>query len=79
MKYMICEDFSGQPIPFLFPDRIAHEELREQLPYATVLSAGYVNYSAGAFICHGEAKYLGCKAGENDAKIIEEHFQQGQN
>ncbi|WP_461210649.1 hypothetical protein [Desulfocurvus sp. DL9XJH121] len=77
MKYIIFEDFSGQSIPVLFPDRIDHEELREQLPYSTVLSAGYVNQTGGRFICHGEAKTLNAKAAEADAQVIERHFQQG--
>lgn len=77
MKYIIFEDFSGQSIPVLFPDRIDHGELREQLPYSTVLSAGYVNQSGGKFICHGAAKALDAKAQEADAAVIERHFQQG--
>lgn len=78
MKYIIFEDFSGQSIPVLFPDRIDHGELREQLPYSTVLSAGYANLVGGEFVCHGEAKALGAKAGQGDAKVIEHHFQQGE-
>lgn len=78
MKYIIFEDFSDQSIPVLFPDRIDHGELREQVPYSTVLSAGFVNYVGGEFVCHGEAKSLGTKAATGDAKIIEAHFQQGE-
>lgn len=77
MKYIIFEDFSGQAIPVLFPDRINHDELREQMPYATVLSAGYVNHTGGGFICHGESKALGASAASGDAAVIEQHFQQG--
>ncbi|MCK9240615.1 hypothetical protein [Desulfocurvus sp.] len=77
MKYIIFEDFSGQAIPVLFPDRIEHDELREQMPYSTVLSAGYVNHAGGGFVCHGEAKALGMAAGKDDAAVIERHFQQG--
>lgn len=77
MKYIIFEDFSGQAIPVLFPDRIEHDELREQMPYSTVLSAGFVNHSAAGFICHGEAKALGAASGANDAEVIARHFQQG--
>jgi len=77
MKYIIFEDFSGQSIPVLFPDRIDHAELREQMPYSTVLSAGFANLAGGAFVCHGEAKELNAKAGADDAEVIERHFQQG--
>jgi len=78
MKYIIFEDFSGQAIPVLFPDRIEHGELREQMPYSTVLAAGYVNHSGGGFVCHGESKTLGAVAGQGDAAVIERHFQQGE-
>ncbi|BBD09026.1 hypothetical protein [Desulfovibrio ferrophilus] len=77
MKYIIFEDFSGQAIPVLFPDRIDHDELREQMPYGTVLSAGYVNHTGAGFVCHGEAKALGVASTASDASVIEQHFQQG--
>ncbi len=32
MKYLIFEDFSGEVIPIIFPERILHEEMREQIP-----------------------------------------------
>lgn len=78
MKYIILEDFSGQPIPFLFPDRIDHGELREQLPYSTVLSAGYVYQTEQGYVCHGESKSLGAKAQEADAETIAQHFKEDQ-
>lgn len=70
MKYIICEDFSGRPIPFLFPDRVAHMDMREQLPYANILSAGYVVLSGGRFICSGGDAELGCKARPEDADCL---------
>lgn len=76
MKYIIFEDFSGQAIPVLFPDRIEHGELREQLPYSTVLSAGFVHQDGKGFICHGESKALGAAAGADDAEVVSRHFQQ---
>lgn len=78
MKYIIFEDFSGQAIPVLFPDRINHDELREQMPYATVLSAGYVNHSGSGFICHGESKALEAASAPGDAEVIQRHFEQGE-
>ncbi len=32
MKYIIFEDFSGHPVPFIFPHRVDHADMREQLP-----------------------------------------------
>ena len=78
MKYIIFEDFSGQAIPVLFPDRIEHGELREQMPYSTVLSAGYVNSTGQGFVCHGESKTLAASAKPEDAVVIQLHFQQGE-
>ena len=42
MKYLIMEDFAGQPVSFVFPRRVDHGDMREQLPYGRVLGAGYV-------------------------------------
>ena len=47
MKYIMFEDFSGAPIPVIFPNRIDHLEMREQMPYTKVLSAGYISPRAG--------------------------------
>ncbi len=76
MKYIICEDFSGQPIPFLFPDKVAHLDMREQLPYIRVLAAGYVTLSDGCFICSGGDAALGVSAGAQDAALISDFFSQ---
>jgi hypothetical protein len=51
MKYLIFEDFSGEVIPILFPDRILHEEMREQIPYSKVISGGYVFLEEKGFVC----------------------------
>ena len=40
MKYLIMEDFAGQPVSFVFPRRVDHGDMREQLPYGRVLG-GY--------------------------------------
>ncbi|MBN2141234.1 MAG: hypothetical protein PHV85_02280 [Desulfovibrionaceae bacterium] len=74
MKYIMFEDFSGDPVPIIFPRRIDYQEMREQIPYAKVLSAGYVQIRGAAFACHGEAKELGAKAAAGDAEIILEKF-----
>lgn len=74
MKYIIFEDFSGQPTPIIFPERINYQELREQIPYSKVLSAGKIIFKENKFICFGEAKELNVASREEDAKIIESFF-----
>lgn len=74
MKYLICEDFGGQPIPFLFPDKVAHADMREQLPYAKVLSAGYIVLERGKFSCTGGDKELEIVSRPEDASFIGSFF-----
>lgn len=74
MKYLICEDFSGQPIPFLFPDKVAHVDMREQLPYTKVLSAGYIILTEGRFACSGGDVELGVSSRPDDAERIASFF-----
>ena len=70
VKYLIVEDFSGQPVPFLFPRRVDHADMFEQLPYGKVLAAGYVEFAPDGFVCNAE---LGAKARpQEDPKIIAE-------
>lgn len=75
MKYLICRDFAGQPAPFIFPDKVAHVDMRDQLPYGAVISAGYVELRNGSFYCHGGDVDLGVSAQENDAALLEGFFQ----
>jgi len=70
MKYIMFEDFSGAAMPIIFPKRIDFTEMREQIPYTKVLSAGYVHVSGGAFACHGESKSLAVQARAEDAAVI---------
>ncbi len=72
MKYIMFEDFTGHPVPVIFPKRIAHDEMREQILYSKVLSAGYVQLSGGQVVCHGESRELSAKARPEDAEIITE-------
>lgn len=72
MKYIMFEDFSGDPLPIIFPNRIGYLEFREQIPYTNVLSAGYVQLRPGGITCHGEAKELEREARPEDAAIIAE-------
>jgi hypothetical protein len=74
MKYIIFEDFSGHPVPFIFPHRVDHADMREQLPYTRVLSAGYVDMVDGAFRCHGGAPELQVSARPEDATVIAAKF-----
>ncbi len=72
MKYIMFEDFSGAPVPIIFPKRIDFSEMREQIPYTKVLAAGYVHVSGtdASFACHGESKSLAVQARPVDADII---------
>ena len=70
MKYIMLEDFSGAPVPVIFPKRIDFAEMREQIPYTKVLSAGYVHVVASGFACHGESKSLEVQARPEVAAII---------
>lgn len=72
MKYLIMEDFSGQPVPFIFPRRVDHADMRDQLPYGTTLSGGYVELDDGVVRCHGGNVELDIKACPDDADIIAE-------
>lgn len=49
MKYLIVEDFSGQPVCFLFPRRVDHGDMRDQLPYGRVISAASPSWTTAAF------------------------------
>ncbi len=77
MKYIILEDFGGQRIPFLFPDKVAHAEMREQLPYSKAISAGYISMADGAFVCSGGDAELGLSARPEDAAYIAGFFFDG--
>lgn len=74
MKYLVVEDFSGTPIPIIFPERIRHDEMREQLPYAKVLSAGLVELRGGRFVCFGGSGELALAAREEDEEIVASRF-----
>ena len=74
MKYIIFEDFSGKQTPILFPERILHEELREQIPYAKVLSAGFVHLTGQGFVCRGKVRELGVSSRDEDSRIISQSF-----
>lgn len=73
MKYLIVEDFSGQPVCFLFPRRVDHGDMREQLPYGKVLSAGFAELENGRFLCSGGSQELGVVARPaEDAALLAE-------
>lgn len=72
MHYLIVEDFSGKPAVFIFPRRVDHADMRDQLPYSTVLAAGVVELTAGTVRCTGGHAELGVKARAEDAEIITE-------
>ncbi len=72
MKYLMMEDFSGVPVPFVFPRRVDHADMREQLPYAKVLSAGFLELKEGKLLCHGGHAELGVESRQEDVDIIHE-------
>ena len=65
MKYLIMEDFAGQPVSFVFP-------------YGRVLGAGYVELRDGAFRCHGGYAELDIVARPEDEAILMEAFQKAE-
>lgn len=73
MKYLILQDFSGKEVPFIFPNRVDHAEMREQLPYGRLIAAGYLNSVANGLECHGGNAELNVKSRpkEDLAIIIE--------
>lgn len=70
MKYLICEDFGGHQIAFLFPDRVDHVDMREQLPYAIITAAGYIELENNTFQCFGGCKELDIHSRKEDVTII---------
>lgn len=74
MKYLIMEDFAGQPVPFIFPRRVDHGDMREQLPYGRVLGAGYVALEEGTFHCYGGCAELEVIARPEDAAMLAAAF-----
>lgn len=74
MKYLIVEDFAGQPALFVFPSRVDHADMRDQLPYGRVLAAGYVELRDGAFRCHGGSAELEATARPEDADLLARAF-----
>ncbi|MDR1776695.1 MAG: hypothetical protein LBR31_02545 [Desulfovibrio sp.] len=71
MHYLIVEDFSGHPVPFIFPRRVDHADMRGQLPYGRVLSGGTLEFGPGGFVCSGGNAELELKARPaEDARII---------
>ena len=76
MKYLIMEDFSGQSVVFIFPRRVDHLDMRDQLPYKTALSAGYVELRDGALRCRGGHAELQLHSRRQDADIISDSLRQ---
>lgn len=70
MKYIIFEDFAGEPTPVIFPERVSFEEMREQIPYPRVVSAGIVLLQNNSLYCSGEARELGVTSTDQDSAVI---------
>lgn len=71
LNYLIVEDFAGQAVPFLFPPKVDHEDMREQLPYGRIISGGQVRTVGSEIICGGACSIhgIGPRSGE-DAELI---------
>ncbi|MCA1743914.1 MAG: hypothetical protein ABR542_11545 [Desulfonatronovibrio sp.] len=74
MKYIIFEDFAGEPTPIIFPERIEFIEMRELVPYTTVLSAGLMKIEGLKVKCFSQSKELGVSPLEHDPEIIADHL-----
>ncbi|MBQ9537279.1 MAG: hypothetical protein IJU79_05775 [Desulfovibrionaceae bacterium] len=73
MKYLIVEDFSGQEVPFIFPRRVDHADMREQLPYGKIVAAGFLELRTEGFVCTPCPNELQVTARvEQDAAVIAE-------
>lgn len=74
MKYIMFEDFAGEPTPIIFPERIEFVEMRELVPYSTVLSAGLMKIEGLKVKCFSQSKELGVSPLDNDPEIIANHL-----
>ena len=72
MKYIMFKDFSGKPLPIIFPERIDFLELREQMPYADILSAGRIALRDGRLAVSSGSAELKAHSRDEDAAIIAE-------
>ncbi len=71
LNYLIVEDFAGDPVPFIFPQRVAHEDMRDQLPYGRIISAGNIILGPDGPVCSGGCPALGISAmPDEDAALI---------
>jgi hypothetical protein len=70
----IFEDFGGQETPVVFPERILHEKMQDQIPYTRVLSAGEVTLQDGEFVCSGRVKSLHTQARPQNGSALAAHF-----
>ena len=78
MKYLIMEDFAGQPVSFVFPAAWTTATCANSSPYGRVLGAGYVELRDGAFRCHGGYAELDIVARPEDEAILMEAFQKAE-
>lgn len=75
LNYLIVEDFAGEPVPIIFPLRVAHADMRDQLPYGRVISAGTLHLGPNGFVCGGGCAELGINSRPvEDSALMGEHF-----
>ena len=69
----MVEDCSGQRVCFLFPRGVDHGDMRDQLPYGRVISAGFAELDDGRFLCSGGSQELKVTARpDEDAALLAE-------
>ena len=71
LNYLIVEDFAGQAVPFLFPQKVDHEDMREQLPYGRIIAGGQARLAGGEVVCGGSCSIpeIGSRPVEDAALI----------
>lgn len=74
MKYVIFESKGGLYNPVVFPDHIAHSQIK--IEDCSVFSAGFLELSTfGVKRCYGESISLNVKSkGNDDEEIIQRWF-----
>lgn len=70
LNYLIVEDFSGNPAPFIFPAKVSHEDMAAQLPYGKLLACGQVAFSQDGFVCSGGCVELNLRARPDKDRAI---------
>ncbi len=78
MKYIMATIGGIENTPFIFPDFVAHNEMKRKLGNPEVTSAGFVNLDIvngeSIVICSGKSTSLNLDSRESDGKRITKYF-----